>query len=145
MRQIIKTNIHHLIGIRQERYDNSVYDRDHCPNELKDKNISLKDSYALLKDEHFMFGYIGTNYAHDRLQEAIRTGGVNWRRVYQGHRHHDYVSTLPECHVCQDKAERNTGGFCDFHAEQGWWVDPAGGVHEPDTEDNFHDPAAMYE
>lgn len=28
---------------------------------------------------------------------------------------------------------------------QGYWMDPAGGLHSPDREGDFEDPAAMYE
>jgi hypothetical protein len=31
--------------------------------------------------------------------------------------------------------------FCQECEDEGWWIDPAGGVHQPGEED----PAAMYE
>lgn len=34
--------------------------------------------------------------------------------------------------------------ICTDCENEGWWIDPAGGIHEPDNGD-FEDPAAMYE
>lgn len=48
------------------------------------------------------------------------------------------------CPVCHKHITRETSdisGICNSCSDEGWWMDPAGGVHSPDDDD----PAAMYE
>ena len=35
--------------------------------------------------------------------------------------------------------------LCKECINKGWWIDPAGGVHPPEEENDFYDAAAMYE
>lgn len=42
-------------------------------------------------------------------------------------------------------SEHNDSYLCDECDSEGFWIDPAGGLHSPDEEDDLEDPAAMYE
>lgn len=55
----------------------------------------------------------------------------------------NYQDATDKCLVCGETS--NKSSLCDKCENDGWWIDPAGGVHSPDLEDDFADPAAMYE
>ncbi len=49
------------------------------------------------------------------------------------------------CPVCENETTYVSGaGVCKTCETQGFWVDPAGGIHS-ENDDYDHDPAAMYE
>lgn len=61
---------------------------------------------------------------------------------------HKINESLVTCSGCNAKVEEeNTSSpfLCNNCEQLGWWIDPAGGVHEPDNEDDFEDPTSMYE
>lgn len=45
-----------------------------------------------------------------------------------------------DCPICGNPAQSGSG-VCDHCESEGYWIDPAGGIHTDDEED----PAAMYE
>ena len=55
-----------------------------------------------------------------------------------------FDDTKISCPACRKKVtleEADFAGFCNPCSEEGFWMDPAGGVHYGDEED----PARMYE
>jgi len=54
------------------------------------------------------------------------------------------------CPVCDKKVTTKefVGGVCEKCDEEGFWMDPAGGIHYSDPNgdpEDFEDPAKMYE
>jgi hypothetical protein len=59
----------------------------------------------------------------------------------------DKPNDLAECSGCHAKMECTTYVcLCSNCEELGWWIDPAGGVHSPDSDNSdFEDPSSGYE
>lgn len=56
--------------------------------------------------------------------------------------------SIVSCSGCGAKVEDTSHDdpyLCDSCSLMGWWIDPAGGVHAPDNDDDFEDPSSMYE
>jgi len=49
------------------------------------------------------------------------------------------------CWNCNFEEHSEGSALCTSCEEKGYWVDPAGGIHPPEKEGEFDDPAAMYE
>jgi len=47
-----------------------------------------------------------------------------------------------ECPVCGKPTDSEVCNVCE---DLGWWVDPTGGTHQDNPENEFIDPAKMYE
>jgi len=59
------------------------------------------------------------------------------------------MNTLPEnkyqCPVCEQLTlDLNCSGVCNKCENDGYWIDPVGGVHKDDANE-FSDPTKMYE
>lgn len=58
------------------------------------------------------------------------------------------MNNIDVCVGCGCEISENSStltSICNSCDRQGWWVDPAGGVHSPSKDDDWGDPAAMYE
>lgn len=65
----------------------------------------------------------------------------------------DVLSNTIKCDVCKavipNDKDYEHPFICDACEDKGWYIDPAGGIHyqndDDESEDDFEDPVAMYE
>lgn len=80
----------------------------------------------------------------ENWQESERLKDMdNATGVFSSDKDHDLAcSGCGNIHVAPKHVQQFLCNSCE---DAGWWIDPSGGIHQPDDEEDFEDPAAMYE